>query len=113
MSSMEDGKIIEMFHTQKEQVIVDVVLEELDDCFPLSFSMQSQLEAAEIAQLINTFLGTLDKESRMMFVSRYWYSDSIEDIAKLFGMSKHKVSAQLSRIREKLRQYLIKEGVYL
>lgn len=97
----------------KRNSIYDISLEELDDCFPLSFSMESELEAAEIAQLINQFLGTLEKENRIMFVRRYWHSDSIEDIARFFGISKHNVSVRLSRTREKLRKYLIKEGVYL
>ncbi len=48
-----------------------------------------------------------------MFVRRYWHSDSLEDIAVLMGVSKHNVSVRLSRTREKLRKYLLKEGVYV
>ena len=98
---------------KKRNSVYDISLEELDNCFPLDFSVESHLEAVEIAQLINRFLGTLEMENRIMFVRRYWYSDSIEDIAKLFGVSKNNVSVRLSRTREKLRTYLMKEGVYL
>jgi len=98
---------------KKRNSVYDISLEELDNCFPLDFSVESHLEAVEIAQLINQFLGTLEMENRIMFVRRYWYSDSIEDIAKLFGVSKNNVSVRLSRTREKLRKYLMKEGVYL
>lgn len=48
-----------------------------------------------------------------MFVRRYWHSDSIDDIAKLFGTGKHNISVRLSRTREKLKKYLDKEGVSL
>ena len=97
----------------KRNSIYDISLEEVLDCFTLSFSPEDQMDAKETAQFINAFLGTLDKENRMIFVSRYWYSDSIEEIAKVFGISKHNVSVRLSRTREKLRKYLLKEGVYL
>ena len=97
----------------KRNSIYDVSLEELDQCFPIAFSMEDMLSAAQIAQLINKFLEKLDKESRIMFVRRYWNSDSLEDIASFMGVSKHNVSVRLSRTREKLRKYLVKEGVYI
>lgn len=46
-----------------------------------------------------------------MFVRRYWYSDSISDIAEKFQISSNDVSVRLFRIREKLKKYLKKEGV--
>ena len=75
--------------------------------------MEDTLSVGEISKHINTFLGKLDKENRIMFVRRYWHADSIGDIAELFGVSKHTVSVRLSRTREKLRKYLEKEGVYI
>ena len=67
----------------------------------------------EISKHINMFLETLDKENRILFVRRYWYSDSIEDLAKLFCTSKHNVSVRLARTREKLKKYLSRKGVSL
>ena len=58
-------------------------------------------------------LDGLDKESRVMFVRRYWYADSISDLAQLFHTSNHNVSVRLSRIRNKLKKHLIQEGVLL
>lgn len=98
---------------RKRNSIYDISLDELMGCFPASSYVEEEFSAIETAQFINQFLGTLDKENRMMFVSRYWYSDSIEDIAELFGISRHNVTMRLSRTREKLRKYLIKEGVFV
>ena len=60
---------------------------------------------------MDSFLETLDRESRIMFVRRYWHADSIEELADLFHRSKHYVSVRLSRIRKALKQYLKEKGV--
>lgn len=95
----------------KRNSIYDVALEELENCFPASVSVEDEFNANEVARIIDAFLETLDKENRIMFVRRYWYSDSIADLAKLFCTSKHNVSVRLFRIRERLKKHLIKEGV--
>ena len=66
----------------------------------------------EQLKLLNDYQN-LDKENRILFVRRYWYSDSIDDLAKLFCTSKHNVSVRLSRTRDKLKKYLIEKGVSL
>ena len=66
--------------------------------------------ANEMAGAIDRFLGTLDRQSRVLFVRRYWYADSIDDLAGLFHISRHAVSVRLSRIRKALKQYLSHEG---
>ena len=70
-------------------------------------------EVDDVVKFIDEFLATLDKENRIMFVRRYWHSDSIDDLAKLFHTSNHNISVRLSRTREKLKKHLIKEGVSL
>lgn len=97
----------------KRNSIYDIALDELENCFPSSDSVEDEVNAIEAAHIIDDFLETLDKESRIMFVRRYWYSESITDIAKLFHTSNHNVSVRLSRTREKLKKHLIKEGVFL
>ena len=74
-------------------------------------TVEQELEVNELSNLIDSFLETLDKESRIMFVRRYWYSDSISDIAERFQISNNNVSVRLSRIRGKLKQYLKMEDV--
>lgn len=107
---------IKKYHTNtaaKRNSIYDVALDELENCFPSSVSVKDEYDAIETARIIDKFLETLDRENRIMFVRRYWYSDSIDDLAKLFNMSNHNISVRLSRTREKLKNRLIKEGVSL
>ena len=96
---------------QKRNSIYDVALDEISDCIPASFSVENEIEAKEVAGLIDSFLEGLDRKSRVLFVRRYWYADSIEDLSDLFNKSKHYISVRLSRIRKALKQYLTEKGV--
>ena len=98
---------------QKRNSIYDIALDEIMDCIPAASSVEDEIAANEITEMIDSFLGTLDQQSRVMFVRRYWYADSIEEIAEMFHRNRHYISVRLSRIRKALRQYLIKEGVSL
>lgn len=97
----------------KRNGIYDVALDELEYCFPASGSAESEFDSEETARIVDEFLETLESKTRIMFVRRYWYSDSISNIAESFGTSSHNVSVRLSRAREKLRKHLIKKGVSL
>ena len=105
---------IKRYHSNtsmKRNSFYDAALDELENCIPSGKTVETELSAKELAQIIDDFLDTLDKENRVIFVRRYWYSDSISDIAKRFRMSNNNVSVRLSRTREKLKKYLKKEGV--
>jgi RNA polymerase sigma-70 factor (ECF subfamily) len=91
----------------------DVALSELEECFPSGRSVEEEIEARETAGIIDGFLGSLNEPDRVLFVRRYYHGDSIEDLAKLFSTTKHNVSVRLSRIRKKLKQILLREGVSL
>ena len=97
----------------KRNSMYDVCLDEIANYFPSSSSVEEEVGAHEVAKMIDKYLETLDQQSRIMFVRRYWHADSIEDIANLFHISKHNVSVRLYRIRKNLKKYLIKEGVFL
>ncbi len=94
----------------KRNSYYDVALEELENCLTPPATIEQEIEESELSKQIDCFLDTLDKENRVMFVRRYWYSDSISDIAEQFHISNHNVSVRLSRIREKLKNHLKKEG---
>lgn len=107
---------IKKYHSNtavKRNSIYDVSLDELENCFPVSDSPEDKADTREIARMIDRFLETMNKENRIMFVRRYWYADSISELAELFHTSNHNISVRLSRTREKLRKHLIKEGVFL
>ena len=95
---------------KKRNSIYDVALEELAVCIPTRFDVETELAGKELAHSLENFLDTLDKESRVMFIRRYWYSDSISEIAERVSLSNNHVTVKLSRIRGKLRKYLEKEG---
>lgn len=97
----------------KRNSFYDVALSELGDCLAASETVETELAAKELSQMIDHFLDTLDQDSRVMFVRRYWYSDSISDIAARFQISNNSVSVRLSRTREKLKKYLKKEDMLL
>ena len=76
-------------------------------------SREQETDAVEFKSFINRFLRGLPKASRMMFIRRYWYGESIAQIADAFECSEEKVKSTLFRTRNKLRQAMIKEGIYL
>ncbi len=63
-----------------------------------------------LKDLLNQFLSSLPKEKRVMFMRRYWYLNSVRDIAKDFGLSESNVKVTLLRIRKELKEILVKEG---
>lgn len=90
------------------QVVVS--FEELQDCIGDN-SFNEKLQEKLLADTINEFLSDLKESDRKVFVCRYYYFDSIEDISKRFFYTKSKVKMSLKRTRDKLKDYLIKQGV--
>lgn len=90
----------------------DLSLDELAGCIP-DTSLEDTLQARELGYAINRFLGTLPKESRIIFLRRYWFGDSIKTISMLTGIRENTVSVRLSRIKAALAQHLRKEGYSL
>ena len=98
---------------KKRNSAYDVALEELENCIPAANSVEEQWNAKEVAHSIDAFLECLDRENRVLFVRRYWYGESVSDLAVFFKISNHNVTVRLSRIREKLKKHLKKEGIWL
>lgn len=88
----------------------DVALDELYECFSCFNNVESELDSLELTRLINSFLKTLSKNDRIMFIKRYWFAMSVTEIAEDSNVNNHYVSVKLSRIRESLKKYLEKEG---
>ena len=68
------------------------------------------MDAKELVNALNDFLGKLDGDNRKIFVRRYWYMDSVEAIAERFQVSAGKVKSSLFRTRNKLRLFLQERG---
>ena len=90
---------------------VELSLDELEGCIGDDHSFKESLEEKYLIETINEFLSGLKESERKVFVCRYYYFDSIEDISKRFGFTLSKTKMMLKRTRDKLKDYLIKEGV--
>lgn len=90
-----------------------VALDELEATLASKTNVEEELSAKELSGFISRFLDTLDQKNRILFVRRYWYADSIADLAMHMKLSENSVSVRLLRIRRKLKLYLKKEGYEL
>lgn len=86
---------------------------ELEQCIPAPDDAACRLDELTLRDAINGFLGTLSEEKRNIFLRRYWYLDSIADIAQRYALSESKVKTTLFRCRDRLRKHLLKEGYIL
>ncbi len=100
-------------HAQKRNTDVTTLLSELEDCVSNRESTEQHAEDHAVAAMINSFLLTLDPDSRNIFLRRYWYADSISEIAARFSTNESRVKSCLFRTRKKLRAALEKEGIAL
>ena len=89
---------------------VSLALEELEGCVSGMESVEDRLQRKELTVLINRFLDSLPEMERNVFLCRYWYADSVQDVADIFGFSVAKINSMLYRTRQKLRRALAKEG---
>ena len=98
------------YKAKKRNKEFETILDELNDCVSSSDNVESQYEGEQIAESISKFLRSIKEDHRNIFLRRYWYSDSMADIASRFAISESKTKSILFRIRKKLQIYLKKEG---
>lgn len=91
----------------------ELVLSELEDCIPVESDVDQSVDEMVLAESINQFLYAQPERKRNIFIRRYWYLYSIQDIAKTYGMSESKTASLLFRMRNELKVYLEKEGITL
>ena len=84
--------------------------QEMETCIP-DPQHERKLEGQELGEVLNRFLESLSYDNRVIFMRRYWYLDTVAEIAERYGMSQSKVKTQLHRTRAKLHSFLMKEGI--
>ncbi|MGN0403254.1 MAG: RNA polymerase sigma factor [Acetatifactor sp.] len=89
---------------------ITLALDELEECVSGKGNVEAEVERYELQRRLNAFLKALPRTERRVFMCRYWYMDSVSDIAKQFGYSESKIKSMLYRTRNKLRAMLQKEG---
>ena len=90
-----------------------VVLDEIAEFVSDTDSAEQEIDRKELVKAIDSFLDRLPANKRNIFICRYWYFDSVSDIANRFGMTENNVSVTLNRLRLKLHNYLLERGFEL
>ena len=93
----------------KRSAPVVSLTQEMECCIPDS-SRERELDSRELGRIIDRFLREQSKDNRMVFVRRYWYADTIGEIAARYGIGESAVRMRLNRTRQRLGEYLKKEG---
>ena len=91
----------------KRKAEVVALTQEMEECIPGTW-LEAELTTREISTLIGEFLRKQPADTRMIFVRRYWYGDSVSEIALRYEISQNAVMMRLSRTRSKLAAYLKK-----
>lgn len=92
---------------------VEIALSELENCISDNTDVEQAVEDSLIVSVINRFLYAHSLKNRNIFIRRYWYLCSIQDIADSYKMSESNVKVLLFRMRNELKKQLEKEGVHL
>ena len=97
-------------NAKKRSLMLETTLSEFSEAVPGQFSVEKEQENKEISKVISDFLRGIEKEQRVIFVRRYFFNDSIKEIADRFKISESKTKSILFRVRKKLKSHLEMEG---
>ena len=97
---------------EKRNSDFDAVLEELSECVG-GGSAEADFDAALLGEAVSRYLSACKREARQVFLRRYWYGDSIQEISKEFSFTQSRVKSMLHRTRQGLREFLREEGFSL
>jgi len=92
---------------------VRLALDELSEVVSGAETPEGALDRKAFREALDGFLAGLPQRNRNLFLRRYWYLDSVEQLAKRFSMSRTQVTTTLHRLRQKLRVHLQQEGFEL
>ena len=85
-------------------------LSELDDCVSGGNTTEEIINVKLLADTIGIYLRLQSEEARNAFIGRYYFLDSLKEVAAYCGMSESKCKSLLYRTRVGLKEYLEKEG---
>lgn len=91
----------------------DIAVSEIESTLASPDTVESVLESEELTKVFEEFLNSLGRENRVIFMRRYWFSDSYKEISERVNLSEKTVSVRLVRLRKQLKQYLKEKEVYL
>jgi len=85
--------------------------DELLSLIPDGMSLADEYETKRIGEIVNKFLGTLQKRDRDVFILRYWYRETVPNVSKQTGLSQSLIKSLCERLRKRLREELAREGI--
>ena len=97
----------------KAESVCEVAMQEMEAYLPAQNTVESEIEAKELAAIIDAFLDTLSVENHIIFMRRYAYFDTYAEIANRVGLSEKNVSVRLARIRRKMKKHLMERKVFV
>lgn len=100
-------KLLYRNEAAKRKSVCEVAMQEMEAYLPAQNTVEAEIEAKELAAIIDAFLDTLSVENRIIFMRRYAYFDTYAEIANRVGLSEKNVSVRLARIRRKMKKYLM------
>jgi RNA polymerase sigma-70 factor (ECF subfamily) len=103
-------KRLEYLSRDKRSAVIVSSIDELEDLLP-DDRFSPGVGDEEVSALINRFLREQKAENRNIFIRKYFFFDSVTEIAGRYLCSESKVKNVLFNLRKKLKDYLIKEGV--
>lgn len=104
---------LDHLNAAKRNDSVTLCLQELEDCLPVGEDLDAMLEGKRIREVLNAYLYSLKETDRNLFIRRYFFMESCRAIGKSMAMTESAVSTRLSRLRQKLKQQLVEEGIAL
>ena len=87
-----------------------ILLDELAECLP-DRSWEDRERSREVREALNGFLHPLPREERTIFVRRYWFGETVPEIARTYHYSESKVNSLLHMLRKRLKSHLEQEGI--
>ncbi len=105
-------KRVEFNTALKRTPEAEISISELEDILP-DKNAEFDIADEELGKLISRFLMTENEDARNVFLRKYWFFDSVKDIAKGYGFTQSKVKSMLYHTRERFKKYLEKEGIKL
>lgn len=102
---------LERERAAKRRGEVVALTEELEQCIP-DRQREREADSRALSEALGRFLTGLGEENRRFFLRRYWYAESVREVAKTCGVSESKVKMSLHRTRKKLRVFLQEEGLW-
>lgn len=90
-----------------------VALDELAEVLEGAQTVEDANDEQVLTNVLTTFLDGLPQEDRLLFMRRYWFADTEQELAQRFGRSRGTIAVRLHRLRGKLRRELEKEGILI